>query len=338
MSRWPNRGMRVAMLAALQNFLWLATPAVATEFPLSAHDQAVGTVSSYEVRPSDTLMDVARTLDVGFTQLMAVNLGINPWLPPAGTRITVPGFYLLPNAPHQGIVVDLAAQRLYYFPPGKSVVETYPIGIGMIGADTPVGPTKVTWKEPNPTWIPPASIRAEFPDLPAAIPPGPENPLGEYALHLGWPSYLIHGTNKPDAVGRDVSHGCIRLYPEDIDRLFHEVAVGTPVRVVDDEVKLAWIGDELFMEMYPTKDQADEVDVNATLTPAPPPADLRTRVAAAAGDQMERVDWSIVERVARERTGVPMKITASAEASLPAEAEPAAGGETVTPNGLDHPF
>ena len=337
MSRRPNRGARVAALVTMQYLLWLAIPATATEFPLSAQDKAVGAVSSYEVRPSDTLMDVARSLDLGFTQLMAVNLGINPWLPPAGTRITVPNFYLLPNAPHQGIVIDLAAQRLYYFPPGKGVVETYPIGIGVLGAVTPVGPTQITRKEPNPTWIPPPSIRAEMPELPAAIPPGPENPLGDYALHLGWPNYLIHGTNKPDGVGRNVSHGCIRLYPEDVERLFHEVAAGTPVRVVDDEVKLAWIGDELFMEMYPSKEQSDEVDVDGTLTPVPPPPDLQTRIAAVAGDQMERVDWSIVERVARERTGVPTRITETAQASLPPEIPPAAD-ETATPNGSGHPF
>ncbi len=337
MYRHPDAGARRSALVAIPIVLSLAAPAAAAEFQMSPQDKAVGSVSSYEVRPSDNLMDVARSLDLGFTQLMAVNLGINPWLPPAGTRITVPDFYLLPNAPHQGIVIDLPAQRLFYFPPGKKSVETYPIGIGMIGAQTPVGPTKITRKEPNPTWIPTASIRAEFPDLPASIPPGPDNPLGEFALHLGWPSYLIHGTNKPDAVGRNVSHGCIRLYPEDIDRLFHEVSVGTPVRVVDDEVKLAWVGNDLYMEIHPTKEQADEVDVDGKLTPVPAPADLQTRIAAIAGDRMDRVDWDIVHRVAEQRTGVPTKITASAEASLPAQVAPSAE-ETVTPVDMPHPF
>jgi len=337
MSRRRKSGARWTAVAATQLLFCLVARAAATEFPLTAQDKAIGTVSSYEVRPSDTLMDVARSLDLGFTQLMVVNMGINPWLPPPGTRITAPDFYLLPNVPHQGIVIDLAAQRLYYFPPGKSAVETYPIGIGVQGAVTPVGPTQVTRKEPNPTWIPPPSIRAEMPELPAAIPPGPENPLGDYALHLGWPNYLIHGTNKSDGVGRNVSHGCIRLYPEDIERLFGEVKAGTPVRVVDDEVKLAWIGNELFMEMYPTKEQSDEIDVDGRLTPVSAPADLATRVAAAAGGQMERIDWSIVHRVADERTGVPTRITAFAQASLPAEMTPAPE-ETATPIGSDHPF
>jgi len=336
MDRRPDRRAPAGALLAVPFLLWLAAPAAATEFQLSAQDKAVGSVSSYQVRPSDNLMDVARSLDLGFTQLMAVNLGLNPWMPPVGTRLTVPDFYLLPNAPHQGIVIDLAAQRLFYFPPGKKAVETYPIGIGMIGAETPVGPTKITWKEPNPTWIPPASIRAEFPELPASIPPGPDNPLGEFALHLGWPSYLIHGTNKPDAVGRDVSHGCIRLYPEDIDRLFHEVAVGTPVRVVNDNLKLAWVGNDLYMEIHPTKEQSEEIDVQGSLTPIAAPPDLQTRIAAVAGDQMARIDWDVVHQVAEQRTGVPTKITESAEASLPAETPSA--DETVTPLTVKNPF
>ena len=337
MSRRPIRGAQAFALVAIPSLISLTSPAIASDFPLGAQDKAIGAVSSYEVRPADTLMDVARSLDLGFTQLMAVNAGINPWLPPAGTRITVPGFYLLPDAPRHGIVIDRAAQRLYYFPPGKEVVETYPIGIGMIGWETPIGATKVTWKEPNPTWIPPASIRAEFPDLPAAIPPGPDDPLGAYALHLGWPGYLIHGTNKPDAVGRDVSHGCIRLYPEDIDRLFHEVTVGTPVLVVVDEVRLAWIGNELFLEMFPTKEQVDEIDSGKTVTAVPAPADLQTRIAAAAGDQMDRVDWDIVHEIAEQRTGVPTKITTSPEASLPSELAPSTD-ETATAIRADHPF
>jgi L,D-transpeptidase ErfK/SrfK len=282
-------------------------------------------------------MDVARSLDLGFTQLMAVNLGTNPWLPRPGTRIAVPDFYLLPDVPRQGIVIDLAAQRLYYFPPGKSVVETYPIGIGVIGAVTPVGSTRVTRKELNPTWTPPPSIRSEMPGLPASVPPGPDNPLGAYALRLGWPNYLIHGTNKPDGVGRNVSHGCIRLYPEDIERLFGEASVGTPVRVVDDEVRLAWVGSELYMAVYPTREQSDEIDVGGTLTPVPAPPDLHARIAADAGDQMGRIDWPMVQRVASARNGVPTQITTSAQASLPSEIAPTAD-ETVTPTGSAEPF
>lgn len=289
--------------------LGLAAPAAAAEFSLAADGKAIGAVAFYATRPSDTLMDVARSHDLGFTQLMAVNQGTNPWMPRPGTRIALPNVYLLPDVPHQGIVIDLAAQRLYYFPPGKGTVETYPIGIGVIGATTPVGTSRVTAKVANPTWYPPPSIRAERPELPQSIPPGPDNPLGAFALHLGWPAYLIHGTHKPDGVGRNVSHGCIRLYPEDIERLFHEVAVGTEVRVVNDDVKMAWIGNDLFVEAHPSKEQSDELDIEYRLTPTAPPSDLEMRVAAVAGDQIRRVDRSILGRVVAERTGIPTRVT-----------------------------
>ncbi|HUK10215.1 MAG TPA: L,D-transpeptidase family protein [Stellaceae bacterium] len=291
-------------------------PAVAAEFPLAPGDRAIGSVTVYDTMAGDTLMDVARSQDLGFTQLMAVNRGVNPWVPGIGRQITLPNFYLLPNVPRRGIVIDLAAERLYYFPPGKSaVVESYPIGIGVLGAVTPVGVTRIAAKVENPVWYPPPSIHAERPWLPEAIPAGPDNPLGAYAFRLGWPNYLIHGTNKPDGVGRNVSHGCIHLYPEDIEKLFNEVPVGTEVRVVSDDVRVAWVGGELFVEMHPTKKQSDELDIEGTLTPAPAPAHLKARVVAAAGDQIQRVDWSIVRRVADERTGVPTQVTGTENAS-----------------------
>ena len=317
MSRQANHGVGVMALGLIPCLLQLATPVAAAEFPLAADGKAIGAIAFYDTRPSDTLMDVARSYDLGFTQLMATNRGINPWMPPIGTRITLPNVYLLPNVPHEGIVIDLAAQRLYYFPPGKSTVETYPIGIGVIGATTPVGTSRVTAKVANPTWYPPPSIRAERPELPQSIPPGPDNPLGAYALYLGWPAYRIHGTHKPDGVGRNVSHGCIRLYPEDIERLFHEVAVGTEVRVVNDDVRMAWIGDDLFVEAHPTKEQSDELDIEYRLTPTAPPADLDMRVAAVAGDQIRRVDRSIVRRVAVERSGIPTRVTLPSRSGNP---------------------
>ena len=123
---------------------------------------------------------------------------------------------------------------------------------------TPLGTTTVVGKVVRPTWFPPQSIREEKPYLPEMVPPGPDNPLGEYELRLGWPAYLIHGTNKPYGVGRNVSHGCIRLYPEDIERLFSEVQVGTPVRVIDEEIRLAWVDGELYLAVAPSRHQMDE--------------------------------------------------------------------------------
>jgi L,D-transpeptidase ErfK/SrfK len=213
----------------------------------------------------------------------------------------------LPDAPQQGLVINLAQWRLFYFPPGGGRVETHPLGLGAIGQRTPLGTTRVARKDPNPTWYPPASIRAEKPELPAVVAPGPDNPLGAYALHLGWPTYLIHGTNKPDGVGRNVSHGCIRLYPEDIAKLFAAVTVGTPVRTVEQPATVGWIDDGLYVQIYPSKSQTEQLDVDRPATPEPAEM-VRELVQAAAGAYVSGVDWSAVERARNERTGVPIRV------------------------------
>ena len=282
--------------------------AEAAQFPLAPNAEAVGALGTYTTKRSDTLLDVARRYDLGYTQLIAANRGVSAWAPGAGRRITLPSFYILPYAPHDGIVVNLAEQRLFYYPPGGQTVETFPVGIGMNLKMTPRGTTQVVWKEPNPTWIPTASERAEDPDLPGEVPPGPDDPLGDFALHLGWPDYLIHGTNLPDGIGRNVSHGCIRLYPEDIATLFHAVSVGTPVRVVDQPVEAGWIGNELYLEVHPDQQQTKTLDLDRTFKPAPPPQ-LAAFVVAVAGNQLYRVDWPAVRRAGLERNGIPVRIT-----------------------------
>jgi len=307
--KWRCLGYATPLFGLFGGLFLIVMSAAAAEFRLAAKQSAVGAIEIDVAHKRDTLMDIGRQYDLGFTQLMAVNRGVNPWSPGNGRRITIPNLYLLPDAPRSGIVINLAEQRLYYFPPGKETVETFPIGIGVLGASTPIGMTRIVAKEANPAWYPPPSIHEERPDLPRVIPAGPDNPLGAYALRLGWPTYLIHGTNKPDGVGRDVSHGCMHLYPEDIERLFHEVPVGTSVRVVNQNVKTAWIGNELFVEVHPTKDQGDELDIESTMTPVAPPADLESRVTEAAGEQADRIDWSTVRRVGQERTGIPTQVT-----------------------------
>jgi L,D-transpeptidase ErfK/SrfK len=300
--RWHARLCWVAFALCIA-----AAPAAASEYPLAPGQTVVGEPGIYVTQARDILLDVARTYDLGFTQLMAANRGVDPWLPGAGKRITLPSRYILPDAAHKGIVINLAEWRLFYFPPSGDRVETYPIGIGVIGDTTPLGVTSVIRKEPNPTWYPPPSIRAEEPDLPAAIPPGPDDPLGAFALHLGWPNYLIHGTNKPDGVGRNVSHGCIRLYPEDVERLFRDVRVGTPVRVVRQAVAAAWIGDRLFVEVHPSKAQADAIDTTTPVT-LDFPEDLVGRVAAAAAQHGGRIDWDAVHQAGLQRTGLPVEV------------------------------
>ncbi|HUH83966.1 MAG TPA: L,D-transpeptidase family protein [Stellaceae bacterium] len=285
--------------------------ALATELPLVAGLPAAGAVGSDVVESGETLMDVARRDDLGYTQLVAANRGIDPWLPAAGSRIVVPSFYLLPEAPHRGIVVNLAEERLFYYPLGGRTVETYPIGIAVDEGATPLGTTRIVAKVARPPWYPPASIHAQRPELPRAIPPGPDDPLGAFALFLGWPGFLIHGTNKPDSVGRHVSHGCFHLYPEDVARLYREVPIGTPVDIVNQPVELQWVGDALFLEVHPSADQAEALESGGTPPPSPP-ADLVARVTAAAGDDAARIDWPAVARAGLERDGIPVQVATRA--------------------------
>jgi len=285
--------------------------ASATELPLAAGLPAAGAVGGDVVQSGDTLMDVAWRDDLGYTQLVAANRGIDPWRPAAGSRIVLPSFYLLPAAPHRGLVVNLAEERLFYYPPGGRTVETYPIGIAVEPGATPIGKTRIVAKEAQPTWYPPASIRAQRPDLPRAIPSGPDDPLGAFALFLGWPGFLVHGTNKPDSVGRRVSHGCFHLYPEDIARLYREVPIGTTADIVSEPVELQWVGTALFLEVHPSADQAEALESGGTPVPSPP-ADLATRVIAAAGDDAARVDWPAVTRAGLERNGIPVQIATRA--------------------------
>lgn len=210
-------------------------------------------------RQEDTLADIARTFKVGHTEMRLANPDLDFWLPGAGTRVVLPTRFALPRAERRGIVLNIPEMRLYYFPAARPnedpVVVTYPVSIGRMDWSTPVGLHRITAKIRNPSWTPPASILREAAaagePLPRFIPPGPDNPLGAFALRLDLPSYLIHGTNRPYGVGMRVTHGCIRMYPEDIERLFPEVQVGTPVNIVNQPVKVGWLGDTLFMEVHP---------------------------------------------------------------------------------------
>lgn len=239
---------------------------------------------------------------------MTANPGVDPWLPKDGQAVTLPALYLLPDVPRHGIVINLVQQRLFYFHPDGKIVETFPIGVGVQGRATPLGVTRVVKKTPHPVWHVPPSIRAEDPTLPAAVPPGPDNPLGDYAFSLGWPSYLIHATNKPYGIGRNVSHGCIQLYPEDMAHLYDEVPVGTPVRVIDQEVQTAWVGNDLYISVFPNKKQAEAIGVSEAVTPEIP-ARLMKQVKAAAAGHAQHIDWRAVEAAGRARTGIPTRVT-----------------------------
>jgi L,D-transpeptidase ErfK/SrfK len=188
-------------------------------------------------------------------------------------------------------------------------VRTYPISIGRSGLETPTGQTVVARKQANPTWYPPPSIRAENPKLPRAVGPGPNNPLGAFAIYLDWPRFLLHGTNRPTSIGRRVSHGCIRLYPEDIAELFRLVAVGTPVTVVDQPLKLGRnAAGDILLEVHPSSRQNDQIEWTGQATPEAV-AGLIATIADGIGDELDRVDWNAVRQAAAARTGVPARIS-----------------------------
>lgn len=272
---------------------------------IAARCDLIGGNRFHTVRSGEVLVDIAVWYRVGYVELVAANPDVDPWLPDPGTELVVPGEHILPDAPRHGIVINLAELRLYHFPP-SGPVTSMSIGIGSEGLETPVGDTTVTGKRKDPTWWPPESIRAERPDLPAAVPPGPDNPLGAFALDLGWPLYRIHGTNRPYGVGRRVSHGCIRMYPDDIAALFAAVTIGTPVHVVDQPVKAGWLNGRLYLEVHPTQRQADAVEAGYSLSDWPPenPGGA-IRSALAAVGQPVSVDWAMAAQIARERWGVP---------------------------------
>ncbi len=252
---------------------WLGSVAItqATEYPLPSNpeDSLIGDephkIKYAIARHEDTLLDIARRYDIGQNQILLANPDVDRWLPGEGTKVRIPNSYILPEAPRQGVVLNLPEFRLYYYPKKRpDIVITHPISIGRIDWETPLGKTYIRAKTKNPVWIPPKSIKEEHAKegeiLPDVYPAGPDNPLGLYALRLGIPGYLIHSTNKPYGVGMRVSHGCIRMYPEDIEKLFPDIKVGTAVYIVDQPVKVGWLKDNtLYIEVHPAlKDEDNE--------------------------------------------------------------------------------
>jgi L,D-transpeptidase ErfK/SrfK len=279
--------------------------AFALELPLSADDPVVGEDQMIVATYEDTFVKIARTYDLGFEELVQANPNVNPWVPGEGTEIVLPTRFVLPQAPRTGIVINLPELRLYYYPDGESGrVITHPISIGRQEWRTPLGSTQVSRKAKDPTWYPPQSVRDEHAaqnrPLEAVVPPGPDNPLGKHALYLGLPGYLIHGTNMPAGLGMRVTHGCIRMFPEDIEALYEDVPVGTPVRIVNQPIKLGQNGSGYYLEAHPLLEeelQGDEVSIMTALT--------RAYVAAVEEGEGAGFDWAMAERVVLGFTGNP---------------------------------
>lgn len=240
-------------------FLFLSAPAsaFALTFDLpKAGDNIVGFVRHVHSMPGDNFSRIGRRYDVGYYELVEANPDINPEQIEPGTEIIMPTQFILPAAPYTGIVINLAELRLYYYPPGKHQVITMPVGIGSEGWSTPTGLTHVTAKVKDPTWVVPESIRLDRlkdgVELPKSIPPGPDNPLGGYKLNLELPGYRVHGAKQSDieGIGRRSSHGCIRLFPEDIERLFTFANKGLAVNIINEPNKIGWLKGELYLESH----------------------------------------------------------------------------------------
>jgi L,D-transpeptidase ErfK/SrfK len=294
----------------------------------AAHDDVVGRVQVTISTKDDTLPDIARRFNIGYEEIVRANPGVDPWLPGAGKEIVLPTQFVLPNSVRQGIVINIAAMRLFYFPPTKpgekQVVYTHPIGIGRVGWQTPEGSTKVIAKTKDPVWIPPVSVRKEHKEngeiLPARVPAGPDNPLGRYKFTLGWPSYLIHGTNKPYGVGLRSSHGCIRLYPEDVEKIFTMVNPGTTVTVVNQPFVFGWHDGELYLQGFDVLED-DKRDWSKA-QPKLLSKTLSKRIQAELAGRKSAVDWKRVAEITRDPRGLVVSVssTEKSEAALIAAA------------------
>jgi L,D-transpeptidase ErfK/SrfK len=284
---------------------------------LSHGQDVVGVMQTTIAGKDDTLPDLARRFNLGYEEIVRANPGVDPWLPGAGRVIQLPTQFVLPDAPREGVVINVAAMRLFYYPARKKgepvTVFTHPIGIGKVGWATPEGRTKVVSRIKDPVWVPPLSVRQEHlkdgEELPKKVPAGPDNPLGRHMFRLGWPSYLVHGTNKPYGVGMRSSHGCIRLYPEDISRLYDAVPMGTPVTVVNQPYLLGWRGDVLYVQAYgPLEDDKRNWQHG--------PKSLRQKAAGSKSPlwkrivaEDEHIDWDRAYAVSREPRGIAVPVT-----------------------------
>ncbi len=253
--RWLCLSYAVEAVGGYALALFLAAaagvlPADAASYRIEG--DVVGAIHVEVVKEDDSLIEMARRFDVGYNGISAANEGVDPFVPETGVTVLVPTQWILPDVPvRRGIVINVAEMRLYSFHPrAREMVETFPVGIGDEGWDTPTGRYRIIEKIVNPAWHVPASIRAQKPELPAVVPPGPDNPLGTHALRLSIGAVLIHGTDRPYGIGRRVSHGCIHLYPEDIVQLYQRVKTGTSVQIVNQPVKIGIRNGRVFAEAH----------------------------------------------------------------------------------------
>ncbi len=304
-----SRAFAVASCLSLAALLSAGTSA-ALELPLPPEgDDIVGQIQVIKAKYEDTFAAIGETHDLGYLELVAANPGVDPWLPGEGTDIILPTRFILPPGPREGIVINIAEYRLYYYPEGKNVVHTFPLGIGREGWGSPVGNTRISAMTSNPAWYPPQSIRdehaADGDPLPRVVPPGPDNPLGPYKMSLSLPGYLIHGSNKKFGIGMRVSHGCFRMLNHNVLELAKMVKVGTPVRIVDEPYKFGVSEGKVYLEAHAPLEDGDQ----KTLT-------LMDKHAVVINTLLKRdeaagklhLDWEMVREIIAGEDGLPIQI------------------------------
>lgn len=271
-------------------------------FRIGADDEVLGELATVPLDEGDTFSDIARHYGLGYQQITEANPEYDPWTPPASTKVLLPLRFILPDAPRKGVVINLANMRLFHFS-GKSSLTTYPVGIGREGRASPLGAMTVDRKTPNPTWYVPESIRRDHAKkgdpLPSVVSPGPDNPLGAFALYLSRPSYLIHGTNKPFSIGVRASNGCIRLYPEDIQVLFRDVKEKSQVRIVNQPYLVGISGNAVYLEAHQPHEE-----LNAKQARAAASAKLKKI------EKMQgiKLNWGLIAQVMDEARGIPVAV------------------------------
>ena len=273
----------------------------------SQEEELLGNLSYYKIENNDNLIEIARKNNLSFPEIMIANPKIDdPWMLNEGEIIILPKRHILPDSKKEGIVVNKGDLRVYFYGEDSKILS-YPIGIGRGDWETPTGSTKITGKKKNPYWTVPKSILEEEPHWPKVVKPGPENPLGTRAIYLSMTGYLLHGTNKPWGVGMKVSHGCIRLFPENIEELFDYVRVGQKVEIVDQPVKAGWYGGVLYLEVHTMHPYG--LEENQGLKPnirlLPKAASI---IQAKAGVYIGRVNWENVTKIVKKASGIPEAI------------------------------
>ncbi len=300
----------IKFIAILIISLSNVSSAYATRYELSdSGDTVLGEISTVMADERDTLLDIARRHGFGYQDMKLVNPDVDTWLPGEGQEIVLPTKFILPVAPKKGIVLNVPEMRLYYYLPkekGKpQEVLTYPLGVGRAGWNTPYMNTTIIQKKKNPNWYPPESIRKEHEEkgdpLPKIVESGPDNPLGYYAMRLGQPDYLIHGTNRPYGVGMRVSHGCIRLYPEDIEALFSKVSLKTSVNIINQPYKIGVKDNVIYLEAHPFLDEdIEQFENNLTSVVA--------LIVEVSNEKKYELDWSAAYDAINKPNGLPIAI------------------------------